>query len=74
MTLHILSVNDEQLNVVLQALNKEANPIAKEVSIRFKRMAIFLCLIGWAFNATTPDECKVPVEEMSNFCKDLLYP
>ena len=39
MTLHILSVNDEQLNVVLQALSKESNPIAKEVSIRFKRMA-----------------------------------
>lgn len=39
MTLHILSVNDEQLNVVLQALGKEKTPIAKEVSIRFKRMA-----------------------------------
>jgi len=39
MALHILSVNDEQLNVVLQALNKVQTPIAKEVSIRFKRMA-----------------------------------
>ncbi len=39
MSLHILSVNDEQLNIVLQALNKEPNPIAKEVSIRFKNMA-----------------------------------
>lgn len=39
MTLHILSVNDEQLNVVLQALSKEPSPIAKEVSIRFKNMA-----------------------------------
>ena len=39
MALHILSVNDEQLNVVLQALSKESNPIAKEVSIRFKNMA-----------------------------------
>ena len=39
MTLHILSVNDEQLNVVLQALSKVQTPIAKEVSIRFKRMA-----------------------------------
>jgi hypothetical protein len=39
MALHILSVNDEQLNIVLQALSKEVNPIAKEVSIRFKRMA-----------------------------------
>ncbi len=39
MTLHILSVNDEQLTTVLQALSKEQTPIAKEVSIRFKRMA-----------------------------------
>lgn len=30
----------------------------------------------WAFldNATTPEMCKVPVEEMGTFCKDLLYP
>lgn len=30
----------------------------------------------WAFldNATTPEACKVPVEQMSHFCKDLLYP
>jgi hypothetical protein len=39
MTLHILSVNNEQLSVVLQALSKESNPIAKELSIRFKNMA-----------------------------------
>lgn len=39
MTLHILSVDDKQLNVVLEALNKSADPIAKEVSIRFKNMA-----------------------------------
>ena len=34
----------------------------------------FLAL--WAFldNATTPEACKVPVEQMSHFCKDLLYP
>ena len=30
----------------------------------------------WAFldNATTPEMCKVPVEQMSTFCTDLLYP
>jgi len=37
-------------------------------------LAIFLCFISWALNATTPAECKVPVEQMSSFCKDLLYP
>ena len=24
--------------------------------------------------ATTPDECRVPTEEMSRFCLDLMYP
>jgi hypothetical protein len=40
MSLHILSVNDEQLRVVLEALSKVQTPIAKEVSIRFKNMAM----------------------------------
>jgi len=33
-------------------------------------------LAVWAFldNATTPEACKVPVEQMSQFCVDLLYP
>jgi hypothetical protein len=39
--------------------------------------ALFLAFLTvWAFldNATTPEACKVPVEQMSQFCKDLLYP
>jgi hypothetical protein len=39
MTLHILSVNDEELSIVLQSLLATNNPKAKEVSIRFKNMA-----------------------------------
>lgn len=39
MTLHILSVNDEELTIVLQSLLATNNPKAKEVSIRFKNMA-----------------------------------
>lgn len=39
MTLHILTVNDEQLTIVLQSLLANNNPKAKEVSIRFKNMA-----------------------------------
>jgi hypothetical protein len=35
---------------------------------------IFIAVIVWAFDATTPEECKVSVEQMSEFCKDLLYP
>jgi hypothetical protein len=38
-TLHILSVNDEQLTIVLQSLIATNNPKAKEVAIRFKNMA-----------------------------------
>ena len=48
-----------------------------QTKYRIRRLvviAIFLCFIAWAFNATTPAECKVPVEQMSSFCKDLLYP
>lgn len=39
MTLHILTVDDEQLTIVLQSLLANNNPKAKEVSIRFKNMA-----------------------------------
>ena len=35
---------------------------------------IVLAVIWWAFDATTPDECKVEIEQMSRYCKDLLYP
>lgn len=35
---------------------------------------LFLLLIGFLFNVTTPQECKVPTNEMSQFCLDLLYP
>jgi hypothetical protein len=33
-----------------------------------------LLLVSWLNNVTTPDECKVPVGKMSQFCVDLLYP
>jgi len=35
---------------------------------------IALALIVWAFDATTPEMCKVPTEQMNQFCLDLLYP
>ena len=42
--------------------------------VGFILFAIFLAV--WAFlnDITTPEQCKVPVEQMSQFCKDLLYP
>jgi hypothetical protein len=42
-----------------------------------KRLVIaifFIVVVGWLFDVTTPQECKVPVKQMSHFCKDLLYP
>lgn len=41
--------------------------------------AIFLLLVvgGVVYylnDITTPKECKVPVSQMSQFCKDLLFP
>jgi hypothetical protein len=47
---------------------------AKFIRRRIAVALIALALIGWAFDATTPEQCKVPVEQMSGFCKDLLYP
>lgn len=36
--------------------------------------AIFFAVFAFLNDITTPDQCKVPVEQMSHFCKDLLYP
>jgi hypothetical protein len=47
---------------------------AKYVRRRIAVALIFFAFIGWALDATTPEQCKVPVDKMSHFCKDLLYP
>jgi hypothetical protein len=42
-----------------------------------RRVVVALVLVGlivWANNATTPEMCKVPTEQMNQFCLDLLYP
>jgi hypothetical protein len=44
---------------------------------RVRNLAIAVLLIGVVVlvdNATTPDKCKVDVSQMSQGCKDLLYP
>jgi hypothetical protein len=35
---------------------------------------VIVLIIYFLNDATTPDECKVPIDEMSQFCVDLLYP
>ena len=47
---------------------------AKFIRRRIAVGLIFLAFIAWAFDATTPQECKVPTEQMNQFCLDLLYP
>jgi hypothetical protein len=47
---------------------------AKFIRRRIAVAVIFFGLIGWALDATTPEQCKVPTEQMSQFCIDLIYP
>jgi hypothetical protein len=51
--------------------------IRTEAKYKRRRLAvvvIFIALILWALDATTPEMCKVPTEQMNQFCLDLLYP
>ena len=36
--------------------------------------ALILALYAWLMDITTPEQCKVPIEQMSQFCLDLRYP
>ncbi len=47
---------------------------AKFVRRRVAVVVVFLALVVWALDATTPEMCKVPTEQMNQFCLDLLYP
>jgi hypothetical protein len=35
---------------------------------------LFVVAVFWAYDITTPDQCKVAIENMSEWCKDLRYP
>ncbi len=41
---------------------------------RFVVAILILLFVSWLMNITTPEECKVPIGEMSQFCVDFLYP
>lgn len=49
-------------------------------NVRGRRLAwVVITLVGlvivyWLNRATTPVQCRVSVEHMSQFCKDLLFP
>ena len=35
---------------------------------------LFVVAVYWAYDITTPDQCKVAIENMSEWCKDFRYP
>jgi hypothetical protein len=35
---------------------------------------VFVIIVYWLYDITTPDQCKVAIENMSEWCKDLRYP
>ena len=35
---------------------------------------VFILVVFWLNDITTPDECKKPVEQLSQFCIDLRFP
>ena len=35
---------------------------------------VVVAIFWWLFDVTTPEQCKVPIEQMSQFCIDLIYP
>ena len=41
--------------------------------IKLLLIALLALFVWWAYDITTPVECKVPVEKMSHACKQLIY-
>jgi hypothetical protein len=35
---------------------------------------VLIAIAWWLLDVTTPEQCKVPVEQMNQFCIDLMYP
>jgi len=35
---------------------------------------VIAVIVYWLYDITTPDQCKVAIENMSQWCKDLRYP
>ena len=63
--------------LVAKGATESRDKVKTEAKFIRRRIAVGVVLLGlfaWANDATTPDECKVPTEQMSQFCLDLLYP
>lgn len=35
---------------------------------------VIAVVVYWLFDITTPEQCKVAIEDMSQWCKDFRYP
>ncbi len=66
------------IKVLTKVVNKKRGRKMKtEAKFIRRRIAvglIFLAMFGFALDATTPEMCKVPVEQMNQYCIDLIYP
>lgn len=66
------------IKVLTKVVNKKrGNKMKTEAKFIRRRIVVglvFLGLVAWAFDATTPEMCKVPTEQMNQFCLDLMYP
>ena len=60
--------------VVNKKRGRKMKTEAKFIRRRIAVAVIFFALVGWAFDATTPEQCKVPTEQMNQYCVDLIYP
>jgi len=55
---------------------KQAKARKGKLTNRGKAVIVILFIVVWGLllNGTTPDQCKVPVEQMNQWCIDLIYP
>ena len=69
-----LRVLTREVNKKKRGKNEMIRTEAKYKRRRLAVVVVFIALIVWALDATTPEMCKVPTEQMNQFCLDLLYP
>lgn len=69
-TIQLLTTRSIKVRGKDKVIKTEAKFVRRRVAVGL----IFLALIVWALDATTPEMCKVPTEQMNQFCLDLLYP
>ena len=69
-----MSANGAQVTNTLEG--RQAMESKARLTRRGKIVAgvVFVIIVYWLYDITTPDQCKVAIENMSEWCKDLRYP